>query len=217
MKKILIAILCLTALATQVSAQAINVSKFVQPDDVIVGDEILVTIEIQSNISQKLLIIEKMPEAFDVVSYDSRLTCSQELQPLTNTRIINCEWDAKRADAIAYKIVAREGGVYPLPEVIVVTEKDEEVRSSSNIAILVGIPQNLLITTAPPPITPPPEDEFPLFKFIRGAITAVSNFITTVFPESVRFFVLGLILFLALVLIIITPFYIFLGRYQEEE
>jgi len=216
MKKILFTILCLSIFVPLASGQELNLSKSVWPEESVVGDEILITITIQSNVSQKLTIIDKMPKAFDIASFDPRTTCSKELEPLTNTRIITCELDAKRSEIIQYGIVVREGGVFALPEVIVVTEDGERFRSRSNVGVLVGIPEQILITTVPPQTTVPPVEEFLPVKIIRDTIELARNFINTVFPESVRFFIFGLLLFLALILLIITPFYYFLGRYQEE-
>lgn len=211
MNKILLAALCFLALASEVNAQAVNISKSVEPTEVLVGGEVLVAILININESQTLRLVEKLPSAFDVVSFASNLACTQEVQELTNARIMRCEVTVNKSERFVYSIKAKEGGVYNLPEVTAVMEKGAELTSRSNARITVGVPE-LLPTTTPPPTTPPPKSGFSPTALLFKVIGFIGRVIAAIFPEPVRLLLLGLILFTALVLFIVVAFHVVLRK-----
>lgn len=212
MNKILLSIFCTLILISAANAQALNVSKSVEPNEVLVGGEALIAISIQSNESQRLRITDRMPSAFDVVSFNPSNICTLEVQALTNARIIRCELVSLPSDRITYAVKANEGGVYFLPEIVIVTENGSEVRSRSNAMLVVGVPEPLPPTTSPPPLTVPPRKAPSLTSKLFEVVRFVQNIITAIFPEPIRLILLSLILFLVLLLILVVPFYILLRK-----
>jgi hypothetical protein len=218
MKWIISILACLFAIYITVEAQPVNISKTVKPGEVVVGDELLITITIHSNATRNLVVVDTMPEAFDVLSISPTTACSLRIQGLTNTRIVKCELVVDLSESIHYSAKANAAGVYFLPEATVITEGGEEVVTKSNVRLTVGASNMLPITEPPAPIqtpttpAPTPTEGFNPISTLSRLIGLIADIISKVFPESIRFIVLGLLLFFMVILIFIIPFYFYLRK-----
>ncbi len=207
MNKILLFALWFLFFTSAVSAQTVSVSKSVEPGEVLVGGEALVIVFVQSDVPQKLRVVDRAPSAFEVVSLEPQGLCTQEIEELTNISItLRCNLTSVLSSSIYYAIKAKEGGVYSLPEAVVITERGAEVASRSKLRLIVGVEVSPPPTTTPPP--PPPELE-------RGGMFKLIRIVSAVFPEPIRFILLGLLLFLALILVLIVPFVVFLRKGED--
>lgn len=212
MKRI-VALLLVLGFFPLVGAQELSVSKVVEPAKVLIGEDAVVTITIASEESVVLRLLDLAGGDFHVFDLTPMESCTLELEELTNASIIRCSLEVEGERHVSYGIRPRAGGFYSLPEVRILIE-GEEVVSSRSDAVLVVSPPMPTFTEAPPP-TPvaTPESRFPI-KQLRQAIGSLHRLIVTILPESIRFFLFGIILFLVVVLVFMAPFY-FMGRKKQ--